>query len=216
MVAGTASCCSSRWMGKISLPAGSQQEATTDSKLKLSSTDTGQNSFLFLLWCLHPTSPRLPRNTLELALLLIRCLVSVAPGTNRWAVSINSSRVSAAAVLRPWRPQSLLSQTGFLSSICRAHRAAESSFVAGFLGTIIVQKITTISNYSVPREWWHESCRAESCFVYTLAVLVLTVNPHLWMWVALISYDSPHACFFPAICCIALFPFDTEIIQELH
>lgn len=162
-------------------------------------------------WYLHPTLPRLPRN--KLAPLLIRRLMSVAPGTNRWAGSGNSSRASAAAVLGPQRPQGLLGQTSFLSSVCRP---AESSFVAGFLGTSTVQTITTTNNYSVPREWRHESCRAESCFVYTLAVLMFRANPHPCMRVALVSYDSPCACFFPAICCIVLFAFGTEISQELY
>lgn len=79
-----------------------------------------------------------------------------------------------------------------------------------------MKKITAINNYSVPREWWQERCRAESCFVYTLEVLMFTVNPHWCLWVALFSYDSPHACFFPVICCIVLFSFDTEIIQEWY
>ena len=64
VVVGTASWCPSGRTGKISLPAESGQEETIDSKEKLSSTDTGQNSFQRGGTALGTPSPKSPLSNL--------------------------------------------------------------------------------------------------------------------------------------------------------
>lgn len=92
----------------------------------------------FLLWCLHPTLPRLPRNTHTCAVthwMLHECcprdkLVSWWYHWQQRTCSCGAETLKTSELIG----------SNWLFVLCRAHRAAESSFVGGLLGTIAVWK----------------------------------------------------------------------------
>lgn len=101
-------------------------------------------------------------------------------------------------------------------SVCRAHRASESSLVAEFLGIVIVKKKTLLLIVTVSRG--NDGMRTVSS--HALCILL-----QWWCLQSIHTYVCDEL-WFPMIhpmpassqlfCCTVLFPFDTEIIQELY